>query len=119
MGYGIAIGALERGVRTLARQLEKQGLQTEVHVHRSSSRMYGPSYVELMATGLVDLGEGEQDEKWSQVKFLAGGYGDLESRGEIGGAEWRKMSSEGKKRLLSELERQGWKPKMTKVTRSR
>lgn len=106
----IAIGALERGVRTLAKNLEKLGLTTEVDVFRSGQGGEGSrSYVELGVTGKYIDHEGEEDEASADVRFRAGGYGSVTDR-EIGGTEgWRPMAAEGLKRILAALERQGWK----------
>ena len=110
----IAIGALERGVRTLAKKLEKLGLKTEITVFKTGpggTAHYGSSYVELEVTGTCQGADGEPEEAYATVKFLAGGYGDLHTPGRnIGGMEgWRPMSAEGLKRILAQLESDGWK----------
>ncbi len=109
----ISIGALERGVRTLAKNLEQKfGLKTEIDVFRSGHGSEGSgSYVELEVEATWTDAEGEQKEASSYVKFMAGGYGSLTEGRQIGGSEgWRPMAAVGLKRILSELERQGWKP---------
>lgn len=109
----IAIGALERGVRTLAKSLEKLGLKSEIDVYRSG-RGGDPltssgSYVELQVTGKYLNKDGEEEDAWSYVHFLAGGYGGT-SRSEIGGTEgWRAMAAKGLAYLMGDLEKQGWR----------
>ncbi len=113
MGQEIAIGALERGVRTFAKNLEKLGLKTDVSVHKSGRGGYqeiARSYVELEVTGTYKDAEGEDQEAWATVEWVAGGYGALNDKRQIGGTDgWRAMAAEGLKRLLHDLERQGWK----------
>jgi hypothetical protein len=111
----ISIGALERGVRTLAKKLEKMGLKTEIEVFktgRGGTQHYGASYVELQVTGKYRTEDGEEDEAWTWVKFLAGGYyTGGKSRQQISGTEgWKPMAAQGLEFLLEDLRRQGWTP---------
>jgi|SRR5271166_802741 len=109
----ISIGALERGVRTLAKKLEAMGLQTEIHVFKTGpggAQHYGPSHVELTAKGTYIDTDGHEEEAWATVKFIAGGYGNLHGqRGEIGGTEgWRAMREQGFTYIMNSLKSQGW-----------
>jgi len=107
----IAIGALERGVRTLAKSLEKLGLTTQVHVFKSGpggATYFGASYVELEVSVTFNTPEGEQDASHT-VKFLANGYTSNDAD-EIGGTQgWRPMGEEARTRILTKLQEQGWK----------
>ncbi len=109
----IAIGALETGVRNLAKSLEKLGLKTEVNVHRSGhggDYHHAMSYVELEVTGTYRDSEGEEEEASADVKFRANGYGDLTSGREIGGMDgWKAMKKVGLERIMNDLAKQGWR----------
>lgn len=111
MKRDIAIGALERGVRNLAKDLELLGLKTEVNVFRSGPGGFelGPSNVELQVEGTYVDPYGDEQNAWAEVKFVAGGYGSLTDRHQIGSANWKEMKAEGLKRIFADLERQGWK----------
>lgn len=113
MSTEIAIGSLERSVRTFAKSLEKLGLKTEVSVHRSGRVAYDleRSYVELEVTGLYLDRDSEELEASSTVRFLSGGYGSLtEDFGRrIGGTDgWRAMKAQGLTRIMGDLTAQGW-----------
>ena len=111
MGYQeISIGALERGVRTLAKSLEKDGLKSVVRAQRNGrgSQDVGPSYVELEVTAVFDK-DGKERTSTAEVKFLAGGY-ETSSRYEISSTDgWRAMAAEGRERIYKQLESDGWK----------
>ena len=108
----IAIGTLEKSVRILAKNLEKLGLKCEINVHRSGRGgfEYARSYVELDVSATWKDAEGEEDDAWADVKFLAGGYGEIGTGRDIGGSEgWKPMAAAGLKRIFEQLEHQGWK----------
>jgi hypothetical protein len=102
LGRGVAVGALERGARTLAKQFETMGYKTEVDVFRSGrggDRLIGTSsYVELVV-------EHPDGITTANIRFIANGYGNLEvRRGEIGGMQsWPDMATKAKAYLLAEL----------------
>ena len=96
MSYDISITALERGVRTWAKQLRQRGFTVEIDVFRTvpgGDAYYGPSkiYVEVML---------EAQGFHFDVEFVAGGYGGLDERA-IGGCDgWRAMKKEAERRLM-------------------
>lgn len=109
----IAVGALETGVRNLAKSLEKMGLKTEINVHRSGhggDYHHAMSYVELEVTVTFADSAGEEQEASVDVKFRANGYGNLTSGREIGGTEgWKAMKKVGLDRIMNNLAKQGWR----------
>lgn len=114
----ISIGALERGVRTLAKKLEQIGLTSEIDVFKTGpggAQHYGPSYVTLAVVGTVPstYGEpGDTDDATVDLKFFAGGYGDGSDgrRGQFGGSGgWSYMSEQAQDYIMKELIKQGWK----------
>ena len=110
----ISVGAVERGVRTLAQKLGKLGLETDVEVFRTGpggTQHYGPSYVELTVRGKVRDEDGTEDEASSWVKFYAGGYAVGSRRQDISGVEgWKPMAARGLEVLFEDLKKQGWEP---------
>ncbi len=109
----ISIGALERAVRSFARQLESKGFQTEVDAFqtgRGGAQHYGPSYVTLTITKNFVNADGEEDEFWDEFRFIAGGYPTGLGRKDIGGNEgWRPMKAEAVRRLTDSLQSSGLK----------
>lgn len=107
MSYDISITALERGVRTWAKQLEKLGLTVEIDVFRTGPGggvHYGPSTVELtLEKGYTDE-HGEAEEFYFTAKFVAGGYGELGDRAIGGNDGWRAMKAEANRRLRAQHE---------------
>jgi|AntDeeMinimDraft_5_1070356.scaffolds.fasta_scaffold34739_1 hypothetical protein len=94
----ISIGSLEKSVTTLAKKLEKNGLQVEVKTFRSGNDIHCAL---SSRTSRVDLKVGNR-----RIRFHANGYGSLtEDRGELGGisATWGEMKKEALKRLNIEL----------------
>jgi len=105
----ISIGALERGVRTFAKQLEKMGLTTEVVVAKlGRGSEAGVSNVRLRVIAKFTK-DGNERTGRASLKFVSGGYGSLDDRREIGGGGWRAMKAEGLKRIMKSLEPSGWK----------
>jgi len=82
----IAIGTLEKRVKTLAKKLEKEGFTVELDVFRTGPGgdvHYGVSYVEL------DI---EKEDQYMTLKFIANGYGPCGSR-EYGGTTWTNLKA--------------------------
>jgi len=112
----ISIGALERGVRTLAKKLKLIGLSSEIDVFktgRGGAQHYGPSYVTLMVTGIAPSKHvsGDTHEVNVHLKFYAGGYDDAGNRrGTFGGGTgWTFMSNQAQTYIMKELISRGWK----------
>jgi len=93
----ISITSLEKSVNTLAKKLNKQGLETDVYTFSSGGQSeLGASYVELTA-------EDDKRDIYVNVTFLANGYGAIR-QDEIG--DWGMKWSEMKKEFLSRLEKE-------------
>ena len=105
----IGVTALARSVRVWAKKLEKQGFTTEVDVFKTGpggNVHYGPSTVELTLEKEYEDEDGDPEEFYSTIKFVAGGYGGVGDR-DIGGSDgWRAMKKEAEKRLSRDP---GWK----------
>ncbi len=106
----LSVTAIARGALVLAQKLEKTyGFQTEVSVFKSGqgNTRHG-SYVEMSITGAYQNATTNTPTPiFVTIKFIAGGYEG--SKGDVGGyLGWREMAVEGVKKILGQLERQGW-----------
>lgn len=107
----ISIGALEKGVRNMARKLEQKGFTIAIDVFRTGRgghEHYGPSYVELEITGSHTDEDGDEEELGAIVKFIAGGYATMDRDDIFGTSGWRDMAKRGLEHLKRELKSQGW-----------
>lgn len=108
----IGIGALERGARGLAKDLEALGFETRIDVFRTGpggAAHYGPSTVELEVSGTFVDERGDEHDLWTTVTFVAGGYGSLDERHIGGAAGWRAMKKEALARIERDFKRVGWR----------
>ena len=109
---GVSIGPLAKTVQELTRKLEGMGLQVETEVNRAgpSGREYGPSTVDLEITAEWTDEEGDEQEGFSSVSFIAGPWEDVGRRGQFPSTlGLREMKRRALDYILKDLKRADWK----------